>query len=239
MMAIGERMKHNYEMPYLYHLTRRVPVIIRLDGKSFHSYTRGCDKPFDEHLSRAMCLTATDLIKAIGGAKIAYTQSDEISILVTDYDDIYTDAWYDYNVQKLCSITASMCTALFNMYFRHPREIQTRLATFDSRVFNVPKEEVMNYFLWRQQDWIRNSVQMCAQHLYSPKELHKKNNEMMKEMIKERGMDWDLLSDMWKYGTFITRLSGACGGGIKESRSVKAGSPRLQSWEECPLILIL
>lgn len=207
-LTIGERMKRNYERPYSTMLTRRMPVIIRLDGKGFHTFTRGCDKPFDEKISNTMLKTAEKLVGNIQGAKIAYTQSDEISLLLTDYDTIETDAWFEYNVQKICSVSASMCTAFFNSVYNHDApQGKRKMALFDPRVFNIPKEEVMNYFLWRQQDWIRNSVQMCAQSLYSQKQLNGKNIYEMKEMSKMKGLDWDSLPLNLKYGNFITKMS--------------------------------
>jgi tRNA(His) 5'-end guanylyltransferase len=154
-----------------------------------------------------MVMTAIGMLHNIQGAKVAYTQSDEISILLTDYDTITTDAWFGYNVQKICSISASMCTSLFNTYYNLYKSADV-LALFDSRVFNIPKEEVMNYFLWRQQDWIRNSVQMCAQHVYSQKQLNGVNIETQKEMLKSSVFNWDDLPLNWKYGTFVSKHRG-------------------------------
>jgi len=196
--SIGNRMKENYENRYRFQLTRRTPVIIRLDGKAFHTFTKGLEKPFDLTLHRTMVETTKFLIEQIQGAKLGYTQSDEISILVTDYDYFETEAWFDYNIQKLTSVSSSLATGMFN--FVSPFD---KIGYFDSRVFNIPKEEVMNYFLWRFQDWRRNSIQLLGQSLFSHKELHKKNQHEIIEMCKTKGHDWNALPDVWRYGTLV------------------------------------
>ena len=223
-------MKDNYENRQSYSLIRRIPVIIRIDGKAFHTYTKGLDKPFDDDLILDMNRTAIYLCENIQGAKCAYTQSDEISILVTDYDNLETDAWFDYNVQKMCSISASLATAIFNQ-LRFKRQIVDFLtysiqgredvvnyannyyeahfkdytANFDSRVFNIPKEEVANYFLARQKDAVKNSISMVARHYYSHKELENKNSSEMQEMIFQKGFNWNDLDSGKKRGRFIVK----------------------------------
>ena len=198
--TIMKRMKENYESRSKIFLTRRTPVIIRLDGKAFHTYTKGLDKPFDEGLIEDMQLTAKYLCENIQGAKCAYVQSDEISILLTDYDDLQTQAWFDYNVQKMCSISSSLASVFFlkqriiraislsenDLYIKDYIE-DLKLANFDSRCFNIPKEEVCNYFLARQKDAVKNSVSMLAQSLYPHKELHKCNSDKMQEMCFQKG----------------------------------------------------
>lgn len=203
--SIGNRMKENYENRYRLKLTRRMPVIMRLDGKAFHSITKGCEKPFDRSFLASMQLTALKLCTEIQGAKCAYTQSDEISILITDFDKLTTDAWFDYNIQKMVSVSAGIASACFSSFFCHGG----KYAVFDSRVFNVPKEEVCNYFVWRQQDWIRNSVQMYAQSVFSYRQLHKKNQADMHEMLHKKGLNWASLDFVWKNGTFISKSDGA------------------------------
>jgi tRNA(His) 5'-end guanylyltransferase len=193
-MGIGERMKENYENRYRIKLTRRTPVIIRLDGKAFHSLK--LEKPFDPYFGNTMQETAIFLCANIQGAKLAYTQSDEISILVSDCDYLKTEAWFDYNLQKVVSISAALASAYFNAYYRS-------LLAFDSRAFNLPKEEVCNYFIWRQQDWIRNSVHMLARAHYSHKELHNKNSSDMHEMLHKKGVNWANLANRWKNGAAI------------------------------------
>lgn len=222
---IMKRMKENYESRSKTFLTRRTPVIIRLDGKAFHTYTRGLNKPFDEGLIEDMEATTKYLCENIQGAKIGYCQSDEISILITDFDDLQTQAWFDYNVQKMVSISSSLATAKFNelrlsRYIRdnkknnHPQTLMNqlgdnynmpKLAFFDSRVFNIPKEEVSNYFLARQKDAVKNSIAMMAQSLYSHKELHLKNQSDMQELIFQKGFNWNDLNYKKKRGCTIIK----------------------------------
>lgn len=193
--SIGNRMKNNYENRSRYYLTRRTPVIMRLDGRAFHTLTRNCEKPFDLKFSEIMNDTALHLCNNIQGVKCAYIQSDEISILLTDFDKLTTDAWFDYNIQKMTSISASLAFTYFSINFS--------LGIFDSRVFNIPKEEACNYFIWRQQDWTRNSLQMLSQSIFSHKELQNKNQQNMHDMLYSKGVNWNNLSSIWKNGTFI------------------------------------
>jgi len=195
---LGTRMKENYENAYRIKLTRRTPVIIRLDGKAFHTLTRKCDKPFDEFLYDAMFETMKTLCQEIQGVKCAYMQSDEISLLLTDFDTIRTGAWFDYNLQKIVSISAAIASVEFSRVF-------CERGLFDSRAFNIPKDEVKNYFIWRQLDWIRNSVSMLAQAHYSHRELLNKNQEDMHEMLHWKEINWADLDSKWKNGTFLFR----------------------------------
>lgn len=207
MLELGDRMKQYYENVPKTHLVRRMPVIIRLDGVRAHTFTRGFERPFDHIFIEAMDATAEYLCKNIMGAKIAYTQSDEISLLLTDYDKLETDAWFGYEVQKLCSVAASMATYAFNEAFNkaylnnlaelgemndydfaHDRSRRKGLL-FDARCFNLPKEEVCNYFIWREQDAINNSVNMIAQSFFSHKELQNVSNKEKVKMLLECGVD--------------------------------------------------
>ena len=115
--ALGTRMKTFYEQVPKTRLVRRMPVAIRIDGKAFHTFTRGFQKPFDEVLGNAMVRTMEYLAKNIQGCVFAYQQSDEITLLLIDYQTLETDAWFDYEVQKMCSISASMATMAFNRFF--------------------------------------------------------------------------------------------------------------------------
>ena len=200
---IMQRMKSNYEDRYRFQLTRRTPVIIRIDGKAFHTYTKGLNKPFDENLIEDMQKTTEFLCKNIQGAKLGYTQSDEISILLVDYDTLTTDGWFDYNVQKIVSVSASITTAIFNR-LRVLRG-KDNLAYFDSRVFNIPVDEVSNYFLARQKDAVRNSISMLAQSLYSHKQLENKNMSDMQEMCFQKGYNWNNLEYYKKRGSTIIK----------------------------------
>lgn len=219
---IGDRMKSQYENRTKQFLTRRLPTIIRLDGKAFHTYTRGLKKPFDEGLIQDMVGTTKHLCENIQGCVLGYTQSDEITLVLTDYKKLTSQAWFDYNVQKMTSISASIATAIFNQLrlkrifeeeWDNQREKQnhndvgsSNLAYFDSRVFQIPeKEEVVNSLIWRQQDATRNSIQMLAQSLFSHSELHKKNTSELQEMCFKRGYNWNDLSFDKKRGSFIIK----------------------------------
>ena len=115
--SLGDRMKNNYENRAKTYLLRRTPVIIRLDGRSFHVFTRGFAKPFDARLMRVMQETTLELCRNIQGCVFGYTQSDEITLVLVDYNTLDTDAWFDYSVEKMCSVAASMCTLYFNRIF--------------------------------------------------------------------------------------------------------------------------
>ena len=114
---LGTRMKEFYEKPYQTKLTRRTPVAIRIDGKAFHTFTRGFQKPFDPLLMKAMQRTMKYLCENIQGCVFGYTQSDEITLILIDYQKLDSSAWFDYEVQKMCSIAASMATMAFNKFF--------------------------------------------------------------------------------------------------------------------------
>ena len=205
--TLGDRIKSHYEDRFRISLPRRTNVIIRVDGKAFHTFTKGLKRPYDEGLSEDMDATMKYLCENIQGAKMGYVQSDEISIWLTDYDDIKTDAWFDYNIQKMCSIATALATAKFNQLRMQRRcwdgddldgildsdEIAThKLAMFDARVFVIPGiNEVANYFIWRQQDATRNSISMAAQSMYSPKDLHGKTSEEKQEMMFQKGTNWN------------------------------------------------
>ena len=198
---LGDRIKNNYENRYRTKLTRRTPVILRLDGKAFHTLTRRCDKPFDYKFNKAMATTAKLVFSEIQGAKLAYVQSDEISILLTDFDTLQTDAWFDYNLQKICSVSAGYASVYFTQSYN-------KIGIFDCRAFNIPKEEVCNYFVWRQKDWERNSLQMLARTYFSCKELHGKKTQDMHDMLYDIGVNWADLADKYKNGTCIHNHNG-------------------------------
>lgn len=220
--SLGERMK-GYENVSRIYLTKKMPVIIRIDGKAFHSFTRGFVRPFDDVLIKAMQDTAKFLCKNIMGCKLAYTQSDEISLLLVDYERNESQPWFENNLQKLCSVSASMATMVFNKCFdnivseRAGFELYDQVldiyskavdkgAMFDARAFILPKEEVCNYFIWRQQDATRNSIQMVAQSLFSHKELQNKNcNQLQEMMFQEKGINWNDYATVYKRGSCIVK----------------------------------
>lgn len=207
--SLGDRMKANYEKRDRHFLQRRTPVVIRVDGKAFHTYTRGLQRPFDASLTDTMLTAASKVFADIAGCKLAYTQSDEVSFLITDYDKLETEAWFDYNQSKLESVTASLMTG----HFAAARQIylpdHNKLAFFDARAFNLPENEIANYFLWRAKDWERNSLQMYASAFFSHKELHGKNRAAKHEMLHTIGKNWTTdLEDRSKNGVFLYRKDG-------------------------------
>jgi tRNA(His) 5'-end guanylyltransferase len=228
---LGNRMK-GYENISRYYLTKKTPVIIRIDGKAFHSFTKGFKRPFDDILIKSMQETAKYLCENVMGCKLAYTQSDEISLLLVDYERNESQPWFENNLQKICSVSASMATMAFNKYFEinsdnyiesvlnlqdSDIELESQYlsalnkatqkgAMFDARAFILPKEEVCNYFIWRQQDATRNSIQMVAQSLFSHKELQNKNcNELQELMFQEKGVNWNNFNNVYKRGSCIIK----------------------------------
>nr|DAL18926.1 MAG TPA_asm: tRNAHis guanylyltransferase [Caudoviricetes sp.] len=214
--SMGTRMKEYYEAVPKTKLMRRTPVAIRVDGKSFHTFTRGFQKPFDMILMKSMQETMMYLCKNIQGCVFGYTQSDEITLILIDYQTLTTDAWFDYEVQKLCSVSASMATMAFNKFFRMsiwdedsawkssltPQSMDVQIAhneyvakmmtaankgaMFDARCFNIPKEEVCNLIYWRQLDATRNSIQMVGQAYFSHKQLEGKKCNDIQDMLMEQ-----------------------------------------------------
>ena len=214
---LGKRMKEFYESVPKTRLMRRTPVAIRIDGKAFHTFTRGFEKPFDEILGETMRETMKYLCENIQGCVLGYTQSDEITLILVDYKKLNSDAWFDYEVQKMCSIAASMATFAFNKFFakkvddyfikniadvgENKEEIAyfkvlmnavNKGAMFDARCFNIPREEVTNLIYWRQLDATRNSIQMVGQANFSHKELQNKSCNMIQDMLfQERNINWN------------------------------------------------
>jgi len=203
MKSLGDRIKE-YEGVYKQKATRRTPLMIRVDGKAFHTFTKGMKKPFDMGFIRAMYQSAALTAAEMQGFKAAYIQSDEATFLITDYDKLETEAWFGYNIQKIVSVTASLMTGFFNELMEG-KILYHQSANFDCRAFTIPKEEVVNAFLWRAQDWHRNSVQMFARSYFSSKELHGKDETNIMEMLEGIGLDWHNLTPEEKYGMFIVR----------------------------------
>lgn len=206
--SLANRMKKYEGIPRIF-LTPRMPLILRIDGKAFHTYTRGFDKPWDNAIMNAMSIAAKALVEEIQGSKLAYIQSDEISVLVNDYEYFETQAWFDKNLQKVVSVSASVATAYFNKYM-WSKDLPSvfddaKVALFDSRAFVVPREEACNYFLWRQQDAERNSVSSLAQAHFSHKSLQGKNVMEMKAMLLEKGIDWNTLPVLQQRGWCILK----------------------------------
>ena len=236
--ALGSRMKNYYEAIPKTRLMRRTPVAIRIDGKAFHTFTRGFAKPFDKVLGDSMVNTMEYLCHNIQGCVFGYTQSDEITLILIDYQTFETDAWFDYEVQKICSIAASMATMAFNRFFpincnkwidenlEHDGLLADKTswfaklfnaytnafekgAMFDARCFNIPKEEVTNLIYWRQLDATRNSVQMVGQANFSHGELQGKSCNMIQDILHEQcGINWNDFETRWKRGVAWTKETG-------------------------------
>ena len=235
---LGKRMKEYYEQVPKTRLVRRMPVAIRIDGKAFHSFTKGFEKPFDDVLIKSMQKTTKYLCENIQGCVLGYTQSDEITLILVDYQTLTTSAWFDYEVQKMCSIAASMATMAFNRIFsenvegfvdgyysdfnystydntinliNYYKKALERGAMFDARCFNIPNEEVTNLIYWRQLDATRNSIQMVGQANFSHKELHGKSCNMIQDMLMtQKGINWNDYPTHKKRGMCVIKDHTTC-----------------------------
>lgn len=201
--SLGDRMKNNYENRSRFYLTRRTPVIVRLDGRCFHTILAKAEKPFDNTVAAAMWMGAIAVAKEMQGFKLAYVQSDEVSFLLTDYDDINTEAWFDYNLSKMLSISSSIMSLQFKSHYE-------KYGCFDARAFNIPESEISNYFLWRYRDWTRNSLLRYCQSIFSHKEMQGKKQKDLHEMLHEKGKNWANLSPVWRNGMFINNSKTLC-----------------------------
>lgn len=212
--SLGDRMK-GYEDAYRFYLPKRSYLILRLDGKAFHTLTKGLQRPYDKDFAEIMNQTAMELCRQIQGSQFAYVQSDEISILVTDLGGkLNTENWFGNNLQKMVSVSASIATWVFNCenmkaqykdlwWEKELFSVPDKPGYFDSRVFLISdKTEVNNYFYWRWLDCERNSVSMAAQANYSHKELQGKNKEKMLEMLVDK---YYSLPQGFKNGRFVLR----------------------------------
>lgn len=233
-MTLGDRMKE-YEIQSRTKLLRRIPVIIRLDGCHFHTWTRGLDKPYDNELMNIMQKTTKALCEQIQGCVLGYTQSDEITLVLIDYKKIESMAWYDNQVQKMCSVAASIATSAFeknldeeiqkleidaqwynqSYILDKEEECLNKIellsskkykANFDARAFNLPQYEVINNLIWRQQDATRNSVNSLAQSLFPHKELQGINNkDLQNKMLVERNVNWNNERTDFKRGACVIK----------------------------------
>lgn len=226
--SLGDRMK-KYEAVSKTELVSRMPVVLRVDGKSFHTLTRGFEKPFDDVLIEAMQKTMKYLCENVQNCEFGYMQSDEITLVLVDYKALNTSSFFNNEVQKICSIVASMTTMAFNKLFakcvdeyeldatnyygtlltsaeqriEHYKKAIEKGAMFDCRCFNVPKEDVANVVYWRQLDAMRNSVQMVGQSIWSHEFLQGKSCEDIKGLLRANKTPWE------EYPTYCQRGS-AC-----------------------------
>lgn len=195
-MDLDVRMKA-YEDAFRFRLPIRMPVVIRLDGKAFHTLTQKCERPFDAKLRGCLIGAATALLSEVP-ARMGYHQSDELSLLFVDYNKFDSQQWFDGVIQKMASVSASILGVQFTKGWGHA-------GYFDARVFPVPERDIENYFIWRQQDCMRNAVSMAAQAQFSHKELLGKHTDEMIGMLKERGIFFDQYPEWARFGSVVTR----------------------------------
>ena len=206
-MSLADRIKR-YEKTFSFSTLNRMPVMIRVDGRAFHTFTKGLNKPFDHRLIDAMVLSARDVVRDMQGFKVAYVQSDEATFCLTDYDNLETQGWFDYDLSKMVSISAALMSVAFMRRFYanswlHICDFEG-FPVFDSRAFSVPHDDVVNAFLWRAKDWERNSLQMYARSFFFHRDLMNKGREEMHEMLHSIGKNWATdLTDQERNGTFL------------------------------------
>jgi tRNA(His) 5'-end guanylyltransferase len=202
----GDRMKMYEHMEAGRRLMPLLPVIARIDGRAFHSFTRGMDRPFDAKFTEGMALTTEALVRETG-ACMGYTQSDEIT-LAWHSTSVQSQIWFDGRIAKMTSQLAAQATLVFYRYVADtmPGHYAARMPTFDARVWNVPnRTEGANVFLWREWDATKNSLSMAAAALYSHNELMGKNSRDKHDMLMAKGVNWNDYAPMFKRGVFIQR----------------------------------
>jgi tRNA(His) guanylyltransferase len=211
--ALGDRMKGSYEDRTRFFLPRRTYTILRVDGRAFHTWTRGLSKPYDNEMMACMDAAGAALCNEVAGAKFAFTQSDEISVLITDFENEASQSWFDGNIQKTVSVASSIASTAFNLKvmelkggeFEIPLWKKKPNAVFDARAFTIPDYiEVENYFVWRQGDARRNSVTLLASNYASAKQLHGKSESDRQEIIHAAGDNWAKHPVRFKHGA-VTR----------------------------------
>jgi tRNA(His) 5'-end guanylyltransferase len=202
--TLGRRMKRYYEDALRVTLPRHTYVILRVDGRAFHTYTARLDRPYCRPLADALDGAAIALCREVMGCRFAYGQSDEYSFLLTDFDREQSEMWFDGNLQKMVSVGASLFTAAFNQAFADPRAAS--YAVFDARVLVIPRrEEVFKYFVWRQLDASANSLNMLASAHYSHEELHGVSESAKHELLHAKSLNWANEPTDFKRGRGIWR----------------------------------
>lgn len=199
---LGDRMKQ-YETAFRQMLPRRAYTLIRCDGRAFHTYLRGAKKPFDMDFVAEMALVTQRLCEDIQGAQFAYTQSDEISLLLTDFETTRTQPWVGGRADK----TLSLASGLASAYLARLRQNHPGLPVFDCRVWSMSDPvEVANYFVWRQRDCVRNSILATGQHHFSHAELQGKSTSEVQEMLfTQKGVNWNDTPASCKRGQVAVR----------------------------------
>jgi tRNA(His) 5'-end guanylyltransferase len=216
--SLGERQKGREISPTL---EAKVPVVIRCDGRAFHTLTRHLEKPFDKFFMDCMRLAALKVCEDAQGCKLAYVQSDEVSFLLSDLDNDASQPWFGNNLQKITTIAASTMSAWFS-------KLYGKIGVFDGRAFNIPVEDVENYFVWRQQDAIRNSIRMVGHAYFSPKSLNQVNNkELLEKLDKEKGINYYSFNEDFRNGTLLY------------NEEIDFGDYNRHSWEQRPSPLFI
>lgn len=216
--SLGQRMKEYEAVTTGLRLVPKEVIIIRLDGKAFHTFTKGMERPFDTLLANAMATATLELCKDTQTCVFGYTQSDEITLVLKIPDRIKSQSYLDNKLHKQISLSASKLTNKFMQTFIAESENRHRIglwsleelnryrqkyfkAEFDSRVFNIPEWDVINNIIWRQKDAIRNSIEGLGQYHFSSKELYKKScNDILNMLVSEKGVDWNDLPTRFKRG---------------------------------------
>lgn len=202
--SLGDRMKW-YERRYAHVVMPMIPVLARIDGRGFSKFTSGLARPYDERMSRLM-IDVTKYLVEQTNARCGYTQSDEIS-LVWLAEDPDAELFFGGKLLKMTSVVGSLATAYFNKLLpeRLPEKAGS-LPVFDNRVWEVPADfEAANYFIWREQDAVRNSIQGAARSMYSHGECSNKNGSELQEMMFQKGTNWNDYPAFFKRGTYVRR----------------------------------
>ncbi len=193
---LGDKIKRNFEDALRVQLPRRTHLVIRIDGRRFHTFTKGLTRPYDRGLADALDTAAVALAAEMPGCRLGFGQSDEYSFLLTDFSSEHEKMWFDGNVQKIVSVAASIFTAHFARVFA--------LATFDARVMVIPRRaDVIDYFIWRQMDASANSLNMLAAAHYSHEELLGKSTAEKHDLLHAKGLNWAKQETSFKRGRVV------------------------------------
>ena len=230
---------------------KRKPLLVRLDGRAFHTYTKGLKRPYDDRLSNCMLETTKKLIEEFH-PRVGYTQSDEISLLFWADPEYLTSCHpFDGKVQKLTSVLAGLASSVFSLEaYKTIPEKREYTPHFDARVWSVDSyDDVVKTFVWRMIDARKNSVTMAAQSVYSHKELLNIHTDQKLIMLKDKVINWNDYPDFFRTGVFFKRKSVDVllsnkdrmkipeehrpkeGETVKRSRIIKFIPPKELTWE--------
>jgi len=199
---LGDKIKSCFEDALRIQLPRRTHVVIRIDGRRFHTFTKRLERPYDRRLADALDTAAIALAAEMPGCRLGFGQSDEYSFLLTDFGSEHEKMWFDGNVQKMVSVAASIFTAHFTAAFA--------LATFDARVMVIPRrDDVEQYFIWRQLDASANSLNMLTSAHYSHAELLGKSTAEKHDLLHAKGINWSHAETSFKRGRTVRPAAGS------------------------------